>query len=130
MNRKEIIIELVDQRYTYQRIGDIFGISRQRIHQIYRNYHSAGLGGVHLLREKKRKEDKYTCQLCGKVWKEGKRRLDVHHLDEELEGKEGLKYKNCKDFSRIITLCHRCHLNLESVRNKMKINWGKNTKRP
>jgi hypothetical protein len=71
------------------------------------------------LKELVRIRDKHTCQKCGKVWKEGMRKFDTHHIDEEIEGKLGLKYCNCKDISRMITLCHQCHLNLPVVRKKI-----------
>jgi hypothetical protein len=148
MDRKQIIQQLRDKRYSYARIGQIFGISRQRVHQIYAGYRSPSKYSIHpipdellkirkykregynttgitlegrdMLKEIVRRRDNHTCQVCSRVWQEGQRRLDVHHLDEELEGKEGLKYQNCKCFDRMITLCHKCHLNLESVRNKIK----------
>ena len=77
------------------------------------------LGGKDRLVELVRIRDNHTCQKCGKVWKEGTRRLDVHHTDEEIEGKLGLKYCNCKDMTKMITLCHKCHLNLPVVKKKM-----------
>ncbi len=94
-------------------------------------YNSRGMGnltGRDFLTELVRKRDNWTCQICGKVWKKGTRRFDTHHLDEE---NESIKtYENYKKFNRMITLCHKCHLNLRGVRNKMKKSWGKNTKRP
>ena len=38
MDRKTIINELRIQRKTYQEIGDILGITKQRVHQIYKDY--------------------------------------------------------------------------------------------
>jgi len=32
-------------------------------------------------REKIRIRDNHACQNCGRVWREGEKRLDVHHLD-------------------------------------------------
>jgi len=77
------------------------------------------VGGRERLKELVRIRDKHTCQKCGKVWKEGMRKFDTHHIDEEIEGKLGLKYCNCKDMTKMVTLCHRCHLNLPVVRKKM-----------
>jgi len=145
-DKKEIIISLRNKRYTFQRIGDILGISRQRVHQILYNnqrknpkpekkivlkdishyrqingvYNSKGLGnlsGTDFLAELVRKRDNWTCQICGKVWKKGQRRFDVHHIDEKDENKH--TYANYKKFDRMITLCHKCHLNLEHIRKKM-----------
>ena len=78
-------------------------------------------------RELVRIRDNYTCQNCGKKWEKGMRRFDVHHLDEERESAENnpkLKNTVCKwdreHMDRMITYCHKCHLNLDSVRKKMR----------
>lgn len=78
------------------------------------------MGGRDYVREIVRARDNFTCQICLKKWSEGKRRFDVHHLEEKLEGKVGNKYKNNTDLNQMITLCHKCHLNLHSVREKMR----------
>lgn len=68
--------------------------------------------------------DKRKCQVCGFQWKKGNRRLDVHHLDEEHEGKsfeKGAATWDREHLDRMITLCHKCHLNLDSVKKKMSI---------
>lgn len=147
-----LIKEMVEKRMSYAEIGRLLGITRQRVHQIYRGYKpprvkrvkkikereirvptvsivirpgyiydSLGitLEGKDRLKEMVRRRDNHTCQICLKKWKEGQRRFDVHHLDEELEGKAGYIYKNCKNLDRQVTLCHKCHLNLDSVRRKM-----------
>lgn len=89
------------------------------------------LEGRDFIREKIRKRDNYTCQNCGRVWLEGERRFDVHHMDEEFEGLDrtykGVKrpkgqYKIDKENQdRMITYCHKCHLNLDSVKKKMYV---------
>lgn len=75
-------------------------------------------GSMDKIREYVRMRDKRTCQICGKIWKEGQRRFDVHHLDEEKEST-----RNCfwdrEHMDRMTTLCHKCHLNLDSVKKKM-----------
>lgn len=100
----------------------------------YCNKHNILMEGKDFLREKVRVRDKHTCQMCGKIWIEGTRRFDVHHLDEEAEGwdnrktnknkgsgKSGIYQNDKKNFDRMITYCHKCHLNLDSVRNKMSL---------
>ena len=84
-------------------------------------YDSTGitLEGKDRLKEMVRRRDNHTCQICLKKWRKGQRRFDVQQLDEELEGKAGLIYKNWKNLDRQITLCHKCHLNLDSVKKKM-----------
>jgi len=84
------------------------------------------LQGRDLIREKVRKRDNYTCKICSIKWVEGNRRLDTHHLDSDLESEKGRKYqynKYCMD--KMVTLCHKCHLNLPIVRKKMRLAWQK-----
>ena len=38
MDRRSIIAEMRKERKTYQEIADALGISRQRVHQIYKDY--------------------------------------------------------------------------------------------
>lgn len=67
--------------------------------------------GREFSREKIRVRDNYTCQICGEKWDIGKRRLDVHHKDcDNNKSKQYDNYEKEKD--NMITLCHRCHLNL------------------
>jgi ribosomal protein L34E len=87
--------------------------------------YNSTMGGRDLLSERVRKRDNWTCQICGKIWEYGQRRLDVHHLDENKESIHTCE--NYKNFNRMITLCHKCHLNLDSVRRKMSIAYRKNS---
>lgn len=66
--------------------------------------------GRNYVRELARTRDRYTCQTCGKVWRPGSRRLDVHHLDG-LCGTVGKGNDKLSDLPILITLCHRCHFN-------------------
>lgn len=68
-------------------------------------------------RMKVRIRDKFKCQKCKKKWKKGTRHFDVHHLDSHLEGKTGRTYCN-NPIDRLITLCHKCHMNLHVVKEK------------
>ncbi len=80
------------------------------------------LGGLDRIREEVRIRDDHICQECGKVWIEGRRRFDVHHLDPNMEGrsKERGQYKLDKEnMDKMITLCHKCHLGLPHLRAKM-----------
>ena len=80
-------------------------------------------GGRNFIREIVRARDKYTCQDCGKKWKVGQRRLDVHHLDKDQEGRskeKGVIARDKKNLHRMITLCHKCHYNRPEHRVKSK----------
>ena len=67
-----------------------------------------------------RKRDGYKCRICGKKQAEGKRALDVHHLDEQHEGKDGAFRVNHEP-EKMVTLCRKCHMNLPVVRQKMSL---------
>ncbi len=72
-------------------------------------------------RELVRIRDNHTCQICFKKWKKGTRRLDVHHLNDN-EGKASKAYESIEKILEIgyaITLCHKCHLNLPSEKEKI-----------
>ena len=74
------------------------------------------LEGSDFTREAVRRRDNHTCQACKKVWTSG-RRFDVHHLNG-LCGKKSKSYDKLETAHLLITLCHKCHLNLKEVRQK------------
>lgn len=132
------------QGMTYTDIAYILNVSRQRIHQIKTGYKSPrkknpyviipskikhpvlkripgdtiGYEGRDLTRHLVRLRDKNSCRICGKKWEKGNIRFDIHHLNGEC-GKNSRGYDSIKDMNGLITLCHKCHLNVDSVRNKM-----------
>lgn len=79
--------------------------------------------GLDFIREKIRKRDNWICQKCGKKWVFGERRFDVHHTDHIVEGLQSNhrgRYKIDKEnFDKMITLCHKCHLNLPHIIEKI-----------
>lgn len=87
---------------------------RVRHHNIKR----CELSGRDYTREIVRVRDNYTCQKCGKKWVKGTRRFDVHHLGGEC-GEKTKKYDRITDLAGLTTLCHKDHLNLPEVREKM-----------
>lgn len=79
-------------------------------------------GGRDFIRELVRVRDNHTCQICLKKWNKGRRRFDVHHEDESSEGKSherNVVERDKKNFNKMITLCHKCHFNLDCVKQKM-----------
>lgn len=80
-------------------------------------------GGLDFVREIVRTRDGHRCQRCFIKWKEGQRRFDVHHLDPEKEGK-GFYRGNIKNdkqnIDEMITFCHKCHLSLPHLKEKMR----------
>ena len=69
-----------------------------------------GFQGMDYTREKVRIRDNQTCQNCGKIWVDGQRKFDVHHLNG-LCGKKSRKYDKVSEMDGLITLCHKCHFN-------------------
>ena len=79
--------------------------------------------GVDFIRDKVRMRDGNQCILCGHMGTK-KRNLDVHHLDENLGGINGKKYRN-NPIHRMITICHKCHMEHHNGYRKIKYQ-GKN----
>ena len=67
--------------------------------------------GRELTRNKIRDRDNNTCQECKRKWKKGTRRFDVHHKDFKKEKTKQYDHYE-KEKNNLVTLCHRCHLNL------------------
>lgn len=74
--------------------------------------------GRDYVREQVRIRDERTCQQCGKVWMEGQRRFDVHHLNG-MCGKKSRDYDQLSSMEGLITYCHKCHINLHPVRMRI-----------
>jgi len=150
--RRKLILKLREKCVTYREIGLFLGISGQYAGYLANGYSNVIpaehhkrwtaakratlgipitkipdaeiLGGRGFIRELVRIRDNHTCQICQKKWVEGQRRFDVHHQDEEEEGKS--KMKDCvkrdkESFFRMTTLCHKCHLNLDSVQSRRQV---------
>ena len=62
-----------------------------------------------LLREQIRQRDNYQCQSCFRHQSEFKRKLHVHHIDEDK--------KNCSE-ENLISLCNSCHIKGHRIKNK------------
>jgi hypothetical protein len=82
-------------------------------------------GGRDFTRELVRMRDNHTCQRCGKKWKKGQRRFDVHHLDEKIIGKVNtlnipIKYDR-ENMDKLITFCHKCHFDWHGEYNKSNL---------
>lgn len=71
------------------------------------------------LKEKIRKRDTYTCQLCGIGETENKRKLSIHHID--------YNKKNCEECN-LISLCQKCNSFVNSERKKWERHFKKEMK--
>lgn len=105
MNKQEKLgmIELREKGYTYSKIGKLFGLSRQRVHQILSGYDKLnGCDWYNKLKQSVLDRDK-SCQKCGSA-----ENLVVHHID-------GNDRNN--SLGNLITLCHSCHGGLHAASN-------------
>jgi len=98
---------------SYQSIGKLFGVSRQRIHQLISGYvepnrrkNCKKYHWLDVLFQSILQRDNFKCQRC----LEGA--ILIHHVD-------GDNYNN--DPSNLISLCRSCHLSIHSpIRGKSK----------
>ena len=148
IERQKNIIALLEKGNTRTKIAKLYKISTERVRQIinkrYYIIHESSceackktflkkdshhkycpycsrlqknLQGRERTRELTRVRDNHTCQSCGLKWDENMRKFDVHHLNGNC-GKYSKGYDRIKDISSLITLCHKCHMNLEEVKRK------------
>lgn len=126
VERKNFINIMRKTGMTFQQIGEELGISKGRAHQIHNTEYKeknfkpktgpfTGLPdwrkrGRERVRYLVRMRDNFTCQDCGRVWQDGERHFDVHHLNG-LCGKKSRGYDRKEDMEGLITLCHKCHYN-------------------
>ena len=101
MDKKQIIQQLRKKRYTYNQIGKLLNISRQRVHQIFTKA-KYKKGSPNSFRDIIRDIDNNECQVCGRknCNDSNKRKLSVHHLD-------GNNKNN--SFHNLMSLCSQCH---------------------
>lgn len=104
-NRVARMLELRRRGFSFQAIGDIFGVSRARVHQLTSGYGKllkgmVGNGWYAKLREIILERDNYACSKCG-----AKDNLLVHHADLDDQNNE---------LSNLVTLCNACHCSLHT----------------
>jgi hypothetical protein len=107
-----IIIKLKEDKFKIEKIPKYQPELQERLLFLSKK----GIGGRERTREIVRYRDEYTCQTCNEIRtpemakEQGKRQLDVHHLNG-LCGKMSRKYDKIESLSQMITLCHKCHFN-------------------
>lgn len=89
---EEAAKRLRNQGYSFQTIGELLGISKQRVNQILQNYINSCDPQI---KESVKARDSYRCQLCS-----SETNLIVHHID---------KIPQNNTFANLITLCESCH---------------------
>ena len=82
---KNKFIELHNAGKSYTKIGKLFNISRQRVHQIIMDYHlkykSKITKSIKITKDDIRYYFDYRCQICGRLQKELQYTLHIHHID-------------------------------------------------
>jgi 5-methylcytosine-specific restriction endonuclease McrA len=108
VNRTERMSELRSKGYGYGKIGKLFGISRQRVHQILSGYKDpeAIRSGIYDNRDILLSRDNNQCQIC-----HGSENLIIHHIDKD---------DHNNNWDNLIVLCNRCHLELHRPKRKSK----------
>jgi len=110
--RKKQILDLYFKGFNYTQIGEIFHLSRQRIHQICQNYHT--VYGNSKIRKQVFNRDNFECQWREKCDGSKDKDLVIHHIDL-ISGNNRL--------NNLITLCTDCHIffhQLEKEENTKK----------
>lgn len=119
LERNNLIVEMKNKGNTINEIAEILDMSFYACRSVLR-WRRGVLDGRDYKRELIRKYFDHTCQKCKRIWKEGERRFDVHHLGE---GSNKSKiYDDFKDIDTLTLLCHKCHLNLPEHRETMSLN--------
>ena len=88
---------------SYQDIGTVFNISRQRVHQILSGYKSPDFY-TSIMYEHVHRMGNHQCPICGK-----KKKLIVHHID----GND----RNNKP-NNLTSMCVSCHAKLHNLGKK------------
>jgi hypothetical protein len=131
--RNMLIVDSRNKGLSFTFIGSIHGISRQRTEEIY-SIHKDDYSPKHIplkygkkieftgrdyTRELVRMRDGYKCQKCGHQWKEGERRLDVHHKGCDKKRSKG--YDRVQNMNEMIALDHKCHMNVKEHIKSMEL---------
>lgn len=120
-NYYNIFISMLDEGYTHQLIGDVYGFTVEEVVKIT-GRKPLDTDGRECTRSKVRQRDNHTCQSCLKKWVWGERRFDVHHLDGVC-GKKSRGYDREADIDKLITLCHKCHYNHHQFSMRLDGKW-------
>jgi len=120
--RNRLMLKWRKQGKTIKEIAEFFGVSYYACRDIIKRV-GGELEGRDFIRELIREHFNHTCQnqKCGRIWKKGKRRFDIHHF--------GGGHWESREYTgdiitdvyegRISLFCHKCHLNLPEHRETM-----------
>ncbi len=100
VDRKILISELRNRKKTYQEIAEILKITKQRVHQLYKDYKSTKI----FVKEGILRRDRGKCLIC-----DSRENLEVHHIN-------GVKIDNRT--ANLATLCRECYKRIEKKERK------------
>ncbi len=105
--RLELITLCIDYRLSYEEIGRLLHMSKQRIYYIYRYGHTGEVTS------KKRKEiitrDDNRCLIC-RTKSKRLGDLHIHHINDPRDNNP----------ENLATLCMSCHMKVDSLKRKHK----------
>lgn len=102
LTNREEVTSLYNKLKNFSRVGQLLGISRQRVHQIVKNYKNTGAihGREHLYKTFG------FCKVCGI-----KKAVHLHHID----------FDNQNDQSaNLIGVCKTCHYSIHKASGRKK----------
>ncbi|MCK5061786.1 hypothetical protein KAR28_04495 [Candidatus Parcubacteria bacterium] len=105
-DRKNRMKNLIDKGMSYQRVGKIFNISRQRVFQIVKETEKNNNLEIQNLFKSVKKRDNFKCQLCDEKNKE---KLIIHHIDE---------CPSNNHIMNLVTVCKSCHRGIHRLNGK------------
>jgi predicted DNA-binding protein YlxM (UPF0122 family) len=107
--RRDNILQFIENGFSLQRIGNIFGVSKHRIWQIKHNKKQIITSSDTIkIYNGVKERDGYKCKLCGNG---SILRLVIHHMDSNHNNNNKLN---------LITLCNRCHSSLHGSKRCIK----------
>lgn len=101
MDRIIEIAKLRSELKTYKEIGQILGLSKQRVHQVLKQ-----IRGDNPNRKEVLERDDHQCTIC-----DSKEDLVVHHIN-------GRNIENPDSFGNLATVCTKCHIKIHSADRK------------
>lgn len=99
LEKKKYIFIAVSKGYSYQQIGIDLGISRQRVHQIYKDYRTGYPKDVQHFLDMVRDA---PCEIC-----QSTENIIVHHIDKNREHNGAYN---------LMSLCKNCHYSIHKKR--------------
>jgi len=96
--KRDKIIELRKQFKSYREIGEILGLTKQRVHQLLKE-----IRGDNPYRQEILERDDFKCTIC-----DSEKNLEVHHIN-------GRNIENSNNLGNLATVCKKCHQKIHTA---------------